>query len=160
MQHCLAVEGGGVGGLGEAGRGVDVDVHLLGQLQHRDVVVEAPAGGGVALVVVDLGHGDRLLGDGRLARDGEVVVAEPHLHVRGGERLLAVLVEEHAVGGRHHVLGGHQGGAAELAAVGREQSGHPGVFVFLADRVLDIYTSAERRYLDTYGVDLSASNNS
>ena len=36
----LVTEGVLVRGLGEAGGGVDVDIHLLGQLQQGDVIVE------------------------------------------------------------------------------------------------------------------------
>ena len=78
------------------------------------------------------------------------------MYLRFGDRLLGVLVVEHAVGGRDHVPranqrlvlrsrdqnqpirdqnghvpGGHQGTATELAASGVHQSHHPGIFVFL-----------------------------
>ena len=82
----LPVEGVSVGGLGEAGGGVGVDINLLGKLKHSDVVVETTAGWGVALVVEDVGHSDGLLGNAGLPSGGEVVVPNPHIDLgRGGK---------------------------------------------------------------------------
>ena len=88
---CLPVEGVGVRGLGEAGGGVGVDVHLLGQLEHGDVVVEAAAGWGVALVVEDVGHSDRLL-DGGLPSGGKVVIPDPHIDLEKNAYFLEEII--------------------------------------------------------------------
>ena len=53
------------------------------------------------------------------------------IYLRFRDRLFGVLVVEHAVGGRDHVPGGHQGAATELGASGVHQSHHPGIFVLL-----------------------------
>ena len=74
-QSRLPIECSGVRGLGQAGRGVGVQVDLLGQLYHGDVV----AGEAVALVVGVLGHGDINLGERSLARGDEVVFSKSDL---------------------------------------------------------------------------------
>ena len=74
-QSCLPIECSGVRGLGQTGRGVGVQVDLLGQLYHSDVV----AGEAVALVVGVLGHGDINLGERSLAQGGEVVFSKSDL---------------------------------------------------------------------------------
>ena len=51
------------------------------------------------------------------------------LHVGRGHGLGARLVEEEAVGGRDHVLGGHQRAAADEVA--GPHVDHPGVLVLL-----------------------------
>ena len=57
-------------------------------------------------------------------------VSQTYRDVSSSDGLGGVLVEEHAVCGRDHVLTGYQGPATELASVGQE-SCHPGVFVLL-----------------------------
>ena len=68
-------------------------------------------------------------------RNVPTILLPSHRDGGGGDGLGGVLVEEHAVGGRHHVLAGHQGPAAELVPVGQE-GGHPGVLVLLETRKL------------------------
>ena len=42
---------------------------------------------------------------------------------------------KHAVGSRDDVLGGHQGSSTELTSTRGDQSHHPGVFVFLIEKI-------------------------
>ena len=62
-----------------------------------------------------------------------LLVSGSHGDISSSDRLGGVLVQEHAVGRRHHVLAGHQGAPAELIAVAHEGR-HPGVFVFLGSQ--------------------------
>ena len=64
--------------LRHAGWGVGVQVHLLHQLQHGDVVIQGPGGGGVALVVHDALH-LHVLENGGVCRGGKVVLPKSHL---------------------------------------------------------------------------------
>ena len=50
----------------------------------RSALPEAAAGGGVALVVEDVGHRDCLLGNAGLPGGGEVMIPNPHIDL--GER--------------------------------------------------------------------------
>ena len=61
--------------LSHAGGGVSVEVHLLRQLQHRDVMLIAR--GLVLLVDMDTGHLHHPLGH---TGGGDVVITQPHLH--------------------------------------------------------------------------------
>ena len=77
-QSRLPIECSGVRSLSHAGRGVGVQVDLLGELYHGDVV----AGEAVALVVGVLCHGDINLSEGSLAQCGEVVFSKSDLITR------------------------------------------------------------------------------
>ena len=60
------------------------------------------------------------------------------IYLRFRDRLLGILVVEHAVGRRDHVLGGHQSAATELRAARAHQSHHPGILVFLKTELVKI----------------------
>ena len=74
-QSHLPLKCVGVSSLGQAGRGVDVQVDLLGQLYHSDVIAWIA----VALMVGVIGHGDINLGYSSLTRGGEVVFSKSDL---------------------------------------------------------------------------------
>ena len=73
------------------------------------------------------------------------------------DRLLGILVVEHAVGSCDHVLGGHQGAATELRAACAHQSHHPGILVFLKT---ELVKNQLVLLLDIYRVHFGSSNNS
>ena len=76
------------------------------------------------------------------------------LHVRGIHELAAI---EEAVGGRDHVLGGHQRAAA--AVVARAHQHHPGVLVSLS-KIYLVNMWIPQAETIAYRVDLCPSNNS
>ena len=65
--------------LSHAGGGVDVQIYLLGQLQHRDVV--GGGGGVVALMCSNRSNADPLFCQGALTPGLEVVLPEYDLHM-------------------------------------------------------------------------------
>ena len=59
---------------------------------RRSALPEAAAGGGVALMIEDVGHTDGLLGNAGLPGGGEVMITNPHQDL--GERVIMDTLSE------------------------------------------------------------------